>query len=94
MKVLNFLLIGCESPCIMDCIWWHTYDLFLIYAGLRSLSRCSKLSILKLGICLNLNDEGLGHIGMCCSKLLELDLYRFMTSHDFFSLFLRDLDLE
>ncbi|KAL0555710.1 hypothetical protein IC582_009666 [Cucumis melo] len=44
--------------------------------GLRSLSRCSKLSILKLGICLNLNDEGLGHIGMCCSKLLELDLYR------------------
>ncbi|XP_022157296.1 F-box/LRR-repeat protein 3 isoform X2 [Momordica charantia] len=44
--------------------------------GLKSLSRCSKLSILKLGICLNLNDDGLGHIGMCCSKLRELDLYR------------------
>lgn len=48
-------------------------------AGLKSLSKCSKLSVLKLGICLNLNDEGLGHIGTCCSKLKELDLYRFVT---------------
>ncbi|CAI9097208.1 OLC1v1033581C1 [Oldenlandia corymbosa var. corymbosa] len=44
--------------------------------GLKSISRCSKLSVLKLGICLNLTDEGLIHIGMCCSKLKEVDLYR------------------
>ncbi|KAL3531628.1 hypothetical protein ACH5RR_005149 [Cinchona calisaya] len=44
--------------------------------GLKSISRCSRLSLLKLGICLNITDEGLIHIGMCCSKLKELDLYR------------------
>ncbi|KAL3536581.1 hypothetical protein ACH5RR_005042 [Cinchona calisaya] len=44
--------------------------------GLKSISRCSRLSILKLGICLNITDKGLIHIGMCCSKLKELDLYR------------------
>ncbi|KAI8559411.1 hypothetical protein RHMOL_Rhmol04G0171600 [Rhododendron molle] len=44
--------------------------------GLKSISRCSKLSSLKLGICLNITDKGLAHIGMCCSKLMELDLYR------------------
>lgn len=52
------------------------------YAGLKALSKCSKLTILKLGLCLNLNDEGLRHIGTCCLKLMELDLYRFMTFHD------------
>lgn len=44
--------------------------------GLKSISRCSKLSVLKLGICLNITDGGLAHVGMCCSKLKELDLYR------------------
>ncbi|KAL6987915.1 hypothetical protein U1Q18_013661 [Sarracenia purpurea var. burkii] len=44
--------------------------------GLKSISRCSKLSSLKLGICLNITDEGLSHIGMRCSRLVELDLYR------------------
>lgn len=44
--------------------------------GLKSIARCSKLSILKLGICLNITDEGLSHIGKSCSKLVELDLYR------------------
>ncbi|KAL8146652.1 hypothetical protein AgCh_004399 [Apium graveolens] len=44
--------------------------------GLKSISRCSKLSSLKLGICLNITDYGLTHIGMSCSKLTELDLYR------------------
>lgn len=47
-------------------------------AGLKSISRCFKLTSLKLGICLNITDEGLGHVGMCCSKLIELDLYRFV----------------
>ncbi|CAN1276870.1 F-box/LRR-repeat protein 3 [Linum perenne] len=44
--------------------------------GLKSISRCSKLSSLKLGICLNITDDGLSHIGIYCSKLTELDLYR------------------
>ncbi|KAF8006055.1 hypothetical protein BT93_K0370 [Corymbia citriodora subsp. variegata] len=44
--------------------------------GLKSIARCSKLSNLKLGICLNITDEGLSHIGKSCSKLVELDLYR------------------
>lgn len=44
--------------------------------GLKYISRCSKLSNLKLGICLNITDSGLIHISRSCSKLLELDLYR------------------
>lgn len=44
--------------------------------GLKSISRCSKLSILKLGICLNITDQGVAQVGFCCSKLVELDLYR------------------
>lgn len=48
----------------------------LPFAGLKYISRCSQLSNLKLGICLNITDEGLIHIGRSCSKLLELDLYR------------------
>ncbi|KAJ0027741.1 hypothetical protein Pint_34981 [Pistacia integerrima] len=50
--------------------------------GLKSISRCSKLSILKLGICLNITDLGLAHVGMSCSKLIELDLYRSMGITD------------
>ncbi|KAK3227423.1 hypothetical protein Dsin_007285 [Dipteronia sinensis] len=45
-------------------------------AGLKSISRCPNLSVLKLGICLNITDEGLTHVGMGCPKLVELDLYR------------------
>ncbi|ESR45203.1 F-box/LRR-repeat protein 3 [Citrus sinensis] len=44
--------------------------------GLKSISRCSKLSSLKLGICSNITDEGLTHVGSTCSTLKELDLYR------------------
>ncbi|MFS7943665.1 putative leucine-rich repeat domain superfamily [Helianthus anomalus] len=40
------------------------------------LSRCSELSVLKLGICLNMTDEGLIFYGNGCKKLIELDLYR------------------
>ncbi|KAL5740284.1 hypothetical protein ACOSP7_029159 [Xanthoceras sorbifolium] len=50
--------------------------------GLKSISRCSKLSILKLGICLNITDEGLTNVGMCCRKLVELDLYRSVEISD------------
>lgn len=51
-----------------------------VFAGLKSISRCSKLSSLKLGICLNITDEGLTRIGMCCSKLTQLDLYRLILA--------------
>ncbi|KAK9054899.1 hypothetical protein SSX86_025978 [Deinandra increscens subsp. villosa] len=44
--------------------------------GLKSVSRCSELSVLKLGICLNITDDGLIYIGNRCQKLIELDLYR------------------
>lgn len=47
-------------------------------AGLKLISRCSQLSTLKLGICLNITDEGLIYIGNGCSKLIELDLYRYL----------------
>ncbi|KAK7276082.1 hypothetical protein RIF29_17214 [Crotalaria pallida] len=44
--------------------------------GLESISTCTKLSILKMGICLNITDNGLKHIGSRCSQLKHLDLYR------------------
>lgn len=44
--------------------------------GLESIARCSRLSSLKLGICLNITDRGIASVAMCCSKLKELDLYR------------------
>ncbi|OAY24233.1 F-box/LRR-repeat protein 3 isoform X1 [Manihot esculenta] len=44
--------------------------------GLESISRCTKLFSLKLGICLNITDDGLRYIGSSCSKLKDLDLYR------------------
>lgn len=44
--------------------------------GMKSISRCTKLSSLKLGICVKVTDYGLSHVGMHCKKLKELDLYR------------------
>ncbi|KAL2317408.1 hypothetical protein Fmac_031284 [Flemingia macrophylla] len=44
--------------------------------GLLSISRCTKLSNLKLGICLMITDIGLKHIASSCSELKHLDLYR------------------
>ncbi|XVE79869.1 hypothetical protein DITRI_Ditri14bG0091700 [Diplodiscus trichospermus] len=49
---------------------------------LKSVSRCLKLSILKLGICSNISDEGLSNVGSCCSVLKELDLYRSVAIND------------
>lgn len=51
--------------------------------GLKSISRCSNLSSLKLGLCLNLTNAGLIHIGIHCSKLKEIDLYRCAGIADF-----------
>ncbi|KAK9734331.1 hypothetical protein RND81_04G132200 [Saponaria officinalis] len=50
--------------------------------GLKSISKCSRLLMLKLGICLNITDKGLSYIGNHCSKLVELDLYRSMEITD------------
>ncbi|KAF8392668.1 hypothetical protein HHK36_023017 [Tetracentron sinense] len=44
--------------------------------GLKYLSRCAELVYLKLGLCANISDKGLIHIGSNCPKLHELDLYR------------------
>nr|VDD39093.1 unnamed protein product [Brassica oleracea] len=44
--------------------------------GLEYISKCSNLIRLKLGLCANISDKGIFHIGSKCSKLLELDLYR------------------
>ncbi|TQD76841.1 hypothetical protein C1H46_037621 [Malus baccata] len=44
--------------------------------SLGKLPTCSNLSSLKVGICLNITDDGIVNIGMRCSKLVELDLYR------------------
>lgn len=54
--------------------------MLILFAGLKSISRCSNLSSLKLGICLNISDEGLSHVGMKCTKLTELDLYRYLVA--------------
>jgi hypothetical protein len=45
-------------------------------AGLKAISRCRKLSSLKIGICLKISDEGLTHIGKSCPELRDVDLYR------------------
>ncbi|XVF68431.1 hypothetical protein PTKIN_Ptkin11bG0002300 [Pterospermum kingtungense] len=50
--------------------------------GLKSISRCLQLSVLKLGICPNITDEGLKNVGSHCSMLKELDLYRSMAISD------------
>ncbi|KAF5740022.1 F-box/LRR-repeat protein 3-like isoform X1 [Tripterygium wilfordii] len=44
--------------------------------GLKYLSGCSEMLCLTLGLCTNISDEGLCHIGSNHPKLLELDLYR------------------
>ncbi|KAI4315982.1 hypothetical protein L6164_024002 [Bauhinia variegata] len=67
-----FLLIGrCQFLEELDVTETEIDD-----EGLTSISRCSKLSSLKLGICLKITDKGLSHIGRSCSQLTELDLYR------------------
>lgn len=45
--------------------------------GLKYLSRCSELVSLKLGLCVNISDKGLSYMASNCSKIRELDLYRY-----------------
>ncbi|XP_042521006.1 F-box/LRR-repeat protein 3 isoform X1 [Macadamia integrifolia] len=69
--------LGCLGSC---CLLLEELDLTdcmgVNDAGLEQLSRCMDLLCLKLGLCMNISDKGLSHIGHKCTKLLELDLYR------------------
>lgn len=58
----------------------HDLCLLICCVGLKSISGCTKLSSLKLGICLRITDNGLKHIARCCSELKNLDLYRYLVS--------------
>ncbi|XP_030506291.1 F-box/LRR-repeat protein 3 isoform X2 [Cannabis sativa] len=68
-----FVLIGQHCQMLEDL---DVTDNEMDDEGLKAISRCSRLQSLKLGICLNMTDEGLIHVGRGCSKLKELDLYR------------------
>ncbi|KAL8517148.1 hypothetical protein ACS0TY_015385 [Phlomoides rotata] len=68
-----FVLIGQRCPFLEEL---DLTDNEIDDEGLKSISRCSQLSSLKLGICLNITDKGLTQIGIFCSKLREIDLYR------------------
>lgn len=65
-------------------------DVYSRFAGLSFIARLSKLTSLKLALCLNITDKGVSHVGFGCSKLNELDLYRFFLYHfsliEFFNL--------
>jgi F-box/leucine-rich repeat protein 2/20 len=63
--------------CFRYChLWYLTVFCSVGTAGLEYISKCSNLQRLKLGLCTNISDKGIFHIGSKCSKLLELDLYR------------------
>ncbi|CAN6556351.1 unnamed protein product [Malus baccata var. baccata] len=68
-----FLLIGQRCQFLEEL---DVTDNEINNEGLKYISRCSKLRSLKLGICLNITDDGLTHVGSGCPKLKELDLYR------------------
>ncbi|KAL8504921.1 hypothetical protein ACS0TY_016207 [Phlomoides rotata] len=68
-----FVWIGQGCPFLQELDLTHNE---IDDEGLKSISKCSRLKILTLGICLNITDEGLIHIGMSCSKLKQLELYK------------------
>lgn len=61
---------------ICRCFAFNAQVYVHFLAALKCLSGCSKLEILKLGLCSNITSEGLAHIGLNCRNLCELDLYR------------------
>ncbi|KAK6935673.1 Leucine-rich repeat [Dillenia turbinata] len=74
------LSYGCSYYKVMHVFYFTDNE--IDDEGLKSISRCSKLCSLKVGICLNITDQGLISIGMSCSKLAELDLYRSLRITD------------
>lgn len=49
-----------------------------VLPGLKSIARCTKLRVLKIGYCMDITDAGLVHIGATCKNLREFDSYRFV----------------
>ncbi|CAE6123355.1 unnamed protein product [Arabidopsis arenosa] len=66
--------LGCYSKLLQELDLTDCYG--VNDRGLEYISKCSNLQRLKLGLCTNISDKGIFHIGSKCSKLLELDLYR------------------
>uniref|UniRef100_A0A1J3IH99 F-box/LRR-repeat protein 3 n=1 Tax=Noccaea caerulescens TaxID=107243 RepID=A0A1J3IH99_NOCCA len=66
--------LGCYSKLLQELDLTDCYG--VNDRGLEYISKCWKLQRLKLGLCANITDKGILHIGSKCSKLLELDLYR------------------
>ncbi|KAH0908614.1 hypothetical protein HID58_031935 [Brassica napus] len=66
--------LGCYSKHLQELDLTDCYG--VNDRGLEYISKCSNLLRLKLGLCTNISDKGMFHIGSKCSKLLELDLYR------------------
>lgn len=75
------------SPKLSFCMRMLSVDdsCCFVSLGLKAISRCSRLCSLKLGICINTTDDGLTHVGSGCSKLKELDLYRYVAFEIFTS---------
>jgi F-box/leucine-rich repeat protein 2/20 len=67
--------LGCYSMLVQELDLTDCYG--VNDRGLEYISKCSNLQRLKLGLCTNISDKGIFHIGSKCSKLLELDLYRY-----------------
>lgn len=57
------------------------HDCFVL-PGLKSIARCTKLRLLKIGYCMDITDAGLVHIGATCKNLREFDSYRFVLMPD------------
>ncbi|CAF2082405.1 unnamed protein product [Brassica napus] len=72
------------TPSVFESSILLTVMALMIYRGKEKIcglsneyiSKCWRLLRLKLGLCANISDKGIFHIGSKCSKLLELDLYR------------------
>ena len=47
-------------------------------AGLKSIARCTKLRLLKMGYCMDITNAGLLYVGAGCKNLREFDCYRFV----------------
>ncbi|ESQ32218.1 hypothetical protein EUTSA_v10003812mg [Eutrema salsugineum] len=66
--------LGCYSKLLQELDLTDCYG--VNDRGLEYISKCSNLLRLKLGLCANISNKGIFHIGSKCSKLIELDLYR------------------
>ncbi|KAF3595835.1 hypothetical protein DY000_02025939 [Brassica cretica] len=87
LKALNLACCGFAtdaaiSAVVQSClnldVTPSVFESSILLTGLSNeyISKCSHLLRLKLGLCANVSDKGIFHIGSKCSKLLELDLYR------------------